>query len=287
MKSVKAVAALAVLALLAGCSGTGVLNTVSRPSGAVAKDVAYGPLPRYRLDIYSPDTMTETAPVLVFFHGGSWQYGDKADYPFLANALAKRGIQTVLVNYRLHPEVVHPAFVEDAAKALAHVRRTVGAGRPVYVAGHSAGAHLAALVALDPRFLAAEGTHVCEVAAGVIGMAGPYDFTPVEPVFKTIFPAETLAQSRPVNYAGNRAPPFLLLHGTADTTVLPARSEEMAAALRAAGNRAEVKFYEGVGHLYIVGAFSPIIRRTAPTLADIVAFIGAEGAKGHPGCGPR
>jgi acetyl esterase/lipase len=281
------VALTAALWSLAACSGTGLLNSVARLEAPVARDVRYGDLPRHTLDIYPAAGVNGAdAPLLVFFHGGSWQYGDKADYRFLGAALAARGVETAVVNYRLHPEVIHPGFVEDAARAVAHLHRTRAQGRPMFLAGHSAGAHIAALVAADPRHLAAQGLHVCAVARGLIGIAGPYDFTPVEPVFKAIFPPDRLADSKPINFAANPLPPTLLLHGSEDDTVAPKRSEEFAAALTRAGNQATLKRYDGVGHILIVGAFSPLVRAAAPTLSDVVEFVTAESARTGPACVP-
>ncbi len=279
----------AVLALLTvtACSGTQLLNSVAVNRGKIERDIAYGALPRQKLDVYSPQDMTPQTPVLVFFHGGSWQYGSKDDYRFLGTAFAARGIQTVVVNYRLHPEVVFPAFVEDAAKALAFTKGTIAKDRAVFVSGHSAGAHIAAMVALDPRFLRAEGTNICDVAKGLIGLAGPYEFTPVEPAFKLIFPAQILPSTKPINFARTPAPPTLLLHGMADTTVIPSRSTNMMAAMRAGGNDVAMKQYPGVDHSYIVGAISPLVRGKAPTLDDMVAFIDAQKAAGYPGCARR
>jgi acetyl esterase/lipase len=279
----------AVLALtfLSACGGTQLLNSVAVNPGKIERDIAYGSLPRHQLDIYSPKDVTSETPVLVFFHGGSWQYGSKDDYRFLGTAFAARGIQTVVVNYRLHPEVIFPAFVEDAAKALAYTKAKIANGRPVFIAGHSAGAHIATMVALDPRFLAAQGTNVCDVTKGIIGVSGPYEFTPIDPEFKLIFPAAILPTTKPINFAATPAPPTLLLHGTADTTVLPSRSTDMAAALRAGGNVVETKFYDGVNHTYIIGAISPLVRRSAPTLNDMVSFIEQQKAAGYPGCTRR
>ncbi len=277
-------AALFALTFVSACGGTQLLNSVAVNPGKIERDIAYGTLPRQKLDVYSPKVMMPDTPTLVFYHGGSWQYGAKNDYRFLGTAFAARGIQTVVVNYRLHPEVVFPTFVEDGAKALAYTKSTIANGRPVFVSGHSAGAHIAAMVALDPRFLAAEGTNICDAAKGVIGIAGPYDFTPVAPEFKRIFPAEILPTTKPLNFVSTRAPPFLLLHGTKDTVVLPIRTTEMATALTAAGNSVQTKNYEGVEHLYIIGAISPVVRRSAPTLADIVTFIADQKAAGYPGC---
>lgn len=277
-------AALIALTLVSACSGARLLNSVAVNPGKIERDLAYGPLPRQRLDIYSPKVVTETTPTLVFYHGGSWQRGSEDQYRFLGTAFAARGIQTVVVGYRLHPEVIFPAFVEDGAKALAFTQKTFAQGRPIFIAGHSAGAHIAAMIALDPRFLAAEGSSICASTKGVIGISGPYDFTPIEPVFKTIFPAEILASTKPINFAATQAPPFLLLHGSKDTTVEPRLSTDMASALKAAGNVAEVKMYQNVDHIFIIGAISPLVRQSAPTLADMVAFLDAQKAAGYPGC---
>jgi acetyl esterase/lipase len=280
-------AALIVLTFVSGCGGVQLLNSVAINPGKIERDIAYGTLPRQKLDVYSPKDITAQTPTLVFYHGGSWQFGSKDDYRFLGTAFAARGIQTVVVNYRLHPEVIFPSFVEDSAKALAFTKNTIAAGRPIFVAGHSAGAHIAAMLALDPRFLAAEGTSVCEATKGLIGVAGPYDFTPIDPEFKLIFPAEILPITKPLNFATTQAPPTLLLHGEADTTVIPSRSTDMANAMRAAGNTVSMKLYPKVNHTYIIGAISPVVRRSAPTLSDIVAFIEAQKAANYPGCTPR
>jgi acetyl esterase/lipase len=280
-------ASLFAFVIVSACSGTQLLNTAAISSGKIERDIAYGSLPRQKLDVYSPKVMAADTPTLVFYHGGSWQYGSKDDYRFLGTAFAAQGIQTVVVNYRVYPDVIFPAFVEDAAKALAFTKTTIAPGRPIFIAGHSAGAHIAAMVALDPRFLAAQGTSICDAAKGVIGISGPYEFTPIEPQFKAIFPAGILPSTKPINFAPTPAPPTLLLHGTKDTTVIPSRSTDMATAMRAAGNSVEVKMYEGVDHLYIIGAVSPVVRNRAPTLADIVSFIGAQKAAGYPGCTRR
>ena len=275
------------LVMLSACSGTQIVNSVAFNPGKIERDIAYGTLPRQKLDVYSPKVMASDTPTLVFYHGGSWQYGSKDDYRFLGTAFAAQGIQTVVVNYRLHPEVIFPAFVEDAAKALAYTKSTIAQGRPMFIAGHSAGAHIAAMVALDTRFLTAEGTSICAATKGVIGISGPYDFTPIDPEFKLIFPAAILPTTKPINFASTHVPPVLLLHGTGDTTVIPSRTTDMAAALTASGNNVQVKMYPGVNHTLIVGAISPVVRAKAPTLADIVSFIGAQKAAGYPGCAPR
>ncbi|WP_158284805.1 alpha/beta hydrolase [Oricola cellulosilytica] len=260
------------LVTVSGCSGASILNALSRSPDEVERDIAYGPLARQRLDVYRPRDAGGNTPVLLFIHGGSWQHGSKEDYPFLGSALARIGIATVVADYRLHPEVIYPSFVEDVAAAIAYTKREIAGSRPLFLMGHSAGAHIAALAAGDPRFL--EGVaNICDLVAGFIGIAGPYDFKFTEDVYKRIFPEQIRETAKPVNHASGSFPPALLLHGTDDDTVPPLRSVQMQEALRTAGNMVDLKLYEGVNHLMIVGALAPILRSRAPTLEDIRGFV--------------
>lgn len=270
------------LATVSGCSGVGVLNALARSPDEVERDVAYGPLDRQRLDVYRTGGGGD-APVLLFIHGGSWQDGSKDDYPFLGSALARIGIETVVADYRLHPEVIYPSFVEDVAAAITFTKREIAGGRPLFLMGHSAGAHIAALAAGDPRFLEGGGG-VCGLLAGFIGVSGPYDFKFTEDVYKRIFPEQIRETAKPVNHASGPFPPALLLHGTDDETVLPLRSVQMEEALRTAGNSVDLKLYEGVNHLIIVGALAPILRSRAPTLEDIRAFVESRSQGSSAGC---
>ncbi len=270
---------LAVLLLLAACSPLTLLNGAV-PDGAsrATTGLAYGPLARQRLDIYAPLDASQ-APVVVFFYGGNWRSGERADYRFAGDALASRGIVAVIADYRLYPEARYPAFLQDAARVVAWTREHIGAygGDPdrVFVAGHSAGGYIAAMLALDPRWLQGAGTSPA-VLAGWIGLAGPYDFLPIvardiRPVFS--FPG-TPADSQPIRHATAAAPPGLLLTGAADTTVDPQRnSARLAQALSAAGACARLVEYPDLGHKLLVGALARPLRWRAPVLDDLSAFV--------------
>jgi acetyl esterase/lipase len=250
------------------------------------RDVAYGPDPRQRLDLYLPAGAAPARPrkTLVFIHGGGWQRGTKDRHRFVGRSFAAAGYVVVLVNYRLYPQVRFPAFVNDAAKAVAWVRANVRrhGGDPgrIYLMGHSAGAHIAALLALDPRYLRAAGVPRASIR-GMIGLAGPYVFRPKRlPRFAPIFAAHPRPNARPVVFARNGAataggPPLLLLSADLDRVVGARNAPGLAAAYRRAGGRAITRSYPVIGHVQIVLAIARPFRRLAPVVPDVVRFIGA------------
>lgn len=245
-------------------------------SERIAQDIAFGDSVRQRLDIYAPSNRNDasTLPVIVFIHGGGWRDGDKAGYEFAGRALASRGFLTVVPNYRLSPAIHFPAFVEDGAAALRWVRTNIAnqGGDPerIVLVGHSAGAHIAALLAMDEHWLGADRSAI----AGWVGLAGPYDFLPLDtPSTRGAFGnAPDLAATQPINFAGEGDPPALLLHGSVDTTVKPRQSSRLAARLEAAGVPVRHIVYEGIGHTRIMTALSRWTRGSAPSLADIENF---------------
>ena len=275
------------LVCLAACAPTATLNALaSRDTHTLREGVAYGPLARHKLDIYSPTRAAPAAgwPTLVFFYGGSWNGGERADYKFVASALAARGVLTLVADYRLYPEVRYPAFLNDSAQALAwglnESARLGGDPKRVFVMGHSAGGYNAAMLALDPRWLAATG-HAPAELAGWIGLAGPYDFFPTDnlaarPVF---FHPNYPEHAQPIEFASASAPRSFLGAPVHDTLVSPTRStRSLAAKLEAAGAPVTLKMYERASHITLIGAFSAPLRWIAPVLDDVSAFIDAAPA---------
>jgi acetyl esterase/lipase len=243
-------------------------------------NIFYGTGPQHRLDVYVPNNLPVTpAPLVVFWHGGRWSFGDKADYRFVGAALAELGYVTVVANYRHYPEVKLPGFMDDAARAVlwasAHGGDFGADPRRLYLMGHSAGAHLAALVTLDPRYFAATGNPAPSIA-GVIGLSGPYDFLPlVEADVQDMFgPPQNYPESQPINFVHPDAPPMLLLHGLKDDTVWPKNSRNLATALSARGVAVTLKLYPKLLHADTVAALSLPARGRAPALAQIAAFVG-------------
>jgi acetyl esterase/lipase len=163
--------------------------------------------------------------------------------------------------------------MEDAAAALAFLaaRRFVDPARLVLM-GHSAGAQIATLLALDPRHRHAAGA---PAPAGVVGLAGPYDFLPLRsPVLREIFgPAETWPESQPVRFASAGAPPMLLATGARDRTVLPRNTISLAAALRRAGAPVTARVYPGLGHRALIGGFAPGLGALLPVRRAVLRFI--------------
>jgi len=242
-------------------------------------DLAYGPDRRHRLDVYLPTrARAKPGPLIVFWHGGRWTMGDKVEYRFVGAALAELGCVTVIPNYRRYPVVKLRGFMEDAARAAAwadeHARELGADAGRLYTMGHSAGAHIAALLTLDSRYFAAVGRHAPRIA-GLIGLSGPYDFLPLrEDDVKEMFgPPERYGDSQPVNFVREDSPPALLIHGSRDRMVSPDNSSSLAAALHARGVATTLRLYAHSGHANTVAALSLPGRRRAPTLQDIAAFV--------------
>jgi acetyl esterase/lipase len=268
-------------------AGPGTLDVIDRLTpGAggtrVAADVSFGAHGQ-RLDVWrSDEAKPGGAPVLVFFHGGGWVKGDRQSYGWAARAYASKGFVVVVPDYRKVPQVRFPAFVEDGADAVRWTRDNIAkfGGDPerIAVAGHSAGGHTVAMLALDPQWLAKAGAPGAIKAA--VGLSGPYDFYPftgraVAAMGDWPRPQET----QPLAYARKDAPPIMLVTGTEDTTVRPKNARNLAAKLKALGATVEEKEYAGQGHEDIAMALSLPFRGKSSVLDDSAAFLNAHLAK--------
>lgn len=275
---------LAATAALVGCSGQRMINVLTPPWGYQRHaDIAYGDLARQKLDVYVPDGVETGAPVVVFFYGGRWSGGDKAGFKFVAQALTTHGYVVVLPDYRLYPQVTFPAFVRDGAQAVAwahaHAAQHGGDPEKLFVMGHSAGAHIAAMLATNAGYLEAVGGSV-DWLAGMIGMAGPYEFLPITADdLKAIFgPESQWPATQPVNFVSGNEPPMLLMHGGADETVHAEDSEILAERVRAAGGSARLVIYDGIGHIRLIAQLAAPLRWLGPQSRAIAAFIDAVAA---------
>jgi acetyl esterase/lipase len=277
-------AAVAVMAFT-GCSGTGTLNALT-PSGThtLTEGLAYGDGPRHKFDLYTPVGTAPDGgwPVVVFFYGGSWNSGERRQYEFVGEALASRGIVTLIPDYRLYPEVRYPDFLKDSARAVAYGLEKAASmgGNPkrVFVMGHSAGGYNAAMVALDSRWLKDTG-HAPRELAGFVGIAGAYDFFPtgnpdVQPVF---FHPDYPPNSQPIEFALAGSPRAFLGAAKNDKLVYPDRNTmALATKLQAADVPVRVRLYDRVNHLTVIGAFAAPLRWLAPVLKDTAAFVNGD-----------
>jgi acetyl esterase/lipase len=260
----------------------GVLNSlVPSDTYKLTQDTSYGALPRHKLDVYTPIQAAPKGgyPVVVFFYGGAWNRGEKADYKFVGEALASHGILTLVADYRLYPEVRYPEFLNDCAMALAYGLQKAeslnGNPKRVFVMGHSAGAYNASMLALDSRWLKTVG-HLPAELAGFIGLAGPYDFLPMtntdtQPVF---FHPNYPAGSQTIDYVSASAPRTFLGAAKEDNLVNPQRnSVGLHDRLKAAGAPVTLQMYDRVNHITLVAALGAPFRWLGPVLDDVVLFV--------------
>ncbi|RFB04956.1 alpha/beta hydrolase [Parvularcula marina] len=271
-------AAIALVALtLTGCSGPRLLNSVTlNPDRAtsITRNLAYGELERQRLDLYRPDS-AGPHPVLVYFHGGGWEWGSKEEYAFVGKRFAAEGYLVAMVNYRLTPEGAWPVFMEDVAASIAWVHDHAAdyGGDPdrLYTAGHSAGGYNAVMVAVAPEFLGAYGKST-DIIRGVAGISGPYDFLPLDVASSkaTFGKASDLEATQPVNRVTADAPPMILLYGQKDDVVLQRNIDSMERALNDAGVRVERVIYPEADHADTVIAIA--WPRRLPVVEDITRF---------------
>ncbi len=262
---------------LAGCSGAYYRAINVGVDDARIGTETYDPARKLALDIHRPEAGAAPAPVVVFLHGGSWRHGSREGYRFVGQRLAQAGALVLVPDYRKAPAHAFPDFMYDAARATAWARSNAArlGGDPdrVFVMGHSAGAHIAALLATDPRYLQSSGMAPTDLA-GVVALAGPYDFLPLtDPeLFEVFGEASQWPLSQPVNFADGDEPPFLLLHGRDDRIVWAINSERLKSRLDAGGTPARYVPIEGTGHIGIL--LSLRRKEPSPALAETLRFVG-------------
>jgi len=260
------------LSLLDGAMGGG--RGAARPGSAIPFGT-HG----QTLDVWRPaGEVSATRPVVIFWYGGGWVKGDRRAYAFAARAFAKAGFVVVVPDYRKVPGVRFPAFVQVGAQAVRWTRDHIAdyGGDPgrIALAGHSAGAYTVAMLALDRRWLLAEGVDPAIVRAGV-GLSGPYDFYPftAKRSIDAMQGVADPAMTQPIHFARADAPPLLLVTSGGDTVVRPRNAINLAARLKALGAPVTLRKYPGVTHEEVVMALSTPFRGKAPTLADSIAFL--------------
>lgn len=263
--------------------GLGLAQPSPPYSFQVYTDIAYYDGPdahpvKHRLDLFVPDGLKE-APVLIFVHGGGWTSGDKNLYSFVGRAFAQQGFITAVINYRLSPQVQHPAHIEDVARAFAWAHKNIaqygGNTEKIFVMGHSAGGHLTALLALDEKYLQAHGLTLAAIR-GAIPMSGIYDVT-VEPpgpfnVYQIVFGTDPQQRhdASPITHVGPNKPPFLILYAQFDFPGFDAQARQLLSLLREYENEAMLVEIPNRDHLTVI---ANIGRPNDPTTEEILKFL--------------
>lgn len=236
-----------------------------------------------KLDVWRPEGEGQH-PVIVFFYGGGWAHGERGHYGFAAKALAARGYVVVVPDYRKVPQVRFPAFNQDGATALKwtqdNIARYQGDPEKVAVMGHSAGAYIAVMLALNEDYLKAAGVRPGFIKAA-IGLSGPYDFLPFDSKrsINAMRAWPRPQETQPIRYARADAPPMLLVTSTEDDTVKPRNAILLTQRLTELGAPVAFEAYPGLTHEDVVMALSKPFRSKAPVLDDAVHFLGKQGLR--------
>ena len=242
-----------------------------RARSRVALDLPYGDDERQKLDVYMPDDeAAQPAPVLLFMHGGYWVIGHKDLMGFMAPAITPAPALLVAVGYRLAPGAKYPEPVDDCRAALRWIYDNIAGygGDPerIYVGGHSAGGHLAAMLTLQRDRLTALGMP-SDVIKGCFPVSGVFDVTETPPDRREAFlrSDDDARDASPVYNTGGNATPFLLEIGSDDFENLRTQHSRMLEALRSQQGYVEEMVRDGHNHFLIsldhADPDSPWVRR--------------------------
>lgn len=241
----------------------------------VHKDVVFQPEHNLKLDIYIPSpSVPIKSDSIVFFYGGSWENGDKAEYKFLGSKMAKQGYVVFIPNYRKYPEVRFPDFMVDAADAIKwvnkHGRKYSAEQKSIVIMGHSAGANIATLLITDKSYLRSDNA---KISAG-IGLSGAYDFTPNTDHLKDIFgPPSRYPLMRPIHFVDGGEPPLFLAYGLKDDIVARFNFDNMIVKLRERNVCVEPRTYPEFDHIDTIANFSWVGGKEAFVFKDVVHFL--------------
>lgn len=270
-----------VTTLLAGCTNTGLalLNTQAKFSSdhSVTSNISYGEQLWQKLDLHIPSKKNKTElPVLIFFYGGSWDSGNKEQYFFAARAFTKLGYLVVIPDYVKYPQGKFPTFIEDGATALAWVKQNIGNyggnTKKLFVVGHSAGAHLGALLVADQSYLQAVDLSP-DVVTAFAGLAGPYNFTPeARRIVRVFQPSSNYPKMKVMNHVDGNEPPMFLAHGSSDSTVGVANKDTTIEAIQKVGGKYKDINYQGVSHVGILLSLHSLFDGKATPAKDIDDF---------------
>ncbi|MBS3791755.1 MAG: alpha/beta hydrolase [Candidatus Bipolaricaulota bacterium] len=220
------------------------------------KDLQYGPHQRHKLDIYEPVEIDSDTELIFFVSGGGWESGSKDIHRFIGRSWSEKNFMVVLPNYRLAPDATYPDQVRDVSRSLAWLQDNYGkAPRTLYLAGHSAGAHLASLIGFSEKWRKNAELKTGQID-GLILLAGVYQFYPYDRadprVKRFIGGKQNWEQAQPFNHLQGCLAPVFLAHGDSDEEVLPEQTIQLSEELTELDIRNELLIEEGVGHLELL-----------------------------------
>jgi acetyl esterase/lipase len=290
MKQALRIVWLVLLLTVTGCSRLGLIfaNSLARFDNYTAiENIAYDKHELNSLSVYLPKDKRKNSPTLIFFYGGCWggcETLNKEHYLFVAQTLTAHGFNVVIPDYRRYPDVKFDTIMGDTKHAVewvkTHIAEYGGDPKRLFLMGHSAGAHIAAMLTLNENYLVPAAYSSIK---GFIGLAGPYDFLPFTDAYqKVVFgPKENYPNTQPVRFVDGTEPPLLLLYGNDDDTVKPVNIESLSRTVKQKGGCVESHRYDGLGHSDLLGALSIPLQAQEPVLNDIIGFVDyyADGKK--------
>ena len=262
----------------AACSDSALylVNSIARLGDfTVTEDIVYGPHSQNKLDLYKP--VDKEKGTVIFFYGGCWggcETLPKDNYRFVAQTLTDLGYAVVIPDYRLYPKVKFLSIMDDAKLVFQWVsqnHRNYGIqSDSIILMGHSAGAHIAAMLASNEHYL---GDNLYKRLLAFIGLAGPYDF-PLDQNYQfELFSEIDYEQSQPSTFVDGTEVPMLLLHGTEDNKVYLRNLVNMRKAIENKNGIVKTKIYDDVNHTQIIAALSMPLRNRYPVVDDMAAFL--------------
>jgi acetyl esterase/lipase len=253
------------------------------------KNIVYSKQHDLKLDVYSARKVDKSKPVLVFIHGGNWVRGDKSIYKFFGRGFAKKGIVTVIINYRLSQKATYDSLAINSAMAVKWVKENIssykGDTNNIFVSGHSAGAHLAALIATDDSYF--NDLQVKNPIRGTILIDAfgldMYNYLTTNKSdyskrYYSLFSEDqkTWKKASPVFHLKKGMPPFLMFVGTKTVPVIMKGSTEFLKALQPYQPGAPFIIVKGKTHTGMIFQF---LNKHKKAYSDIMNFINSESKK--------
>lgn len=280
------------LPILGACSNAALtlVNTLASFGGyRLTPGLPYGTDALNKLDIYQPDTKQygdKAKGTVIFFYGGCWgacTTHTREGYRFVAQALTSQGYIVVIPDYRRYPEVLFPQIMLDSAEAVTwvsdNIARFGGRAEQIFLMGHSAGGHIAAMLTVNEDHLGAE---LHKNIRGFIGLAAPYDFIFDQPYMPKLFADMRFSDTQPSHFVDGKEPPLLLLYGEDDTKVYLRNIINMTDMVQKKGGRVEPHIYKDVDHVDILAALSIPYRGRYKIMNHITDFLQRQGGLSSP-----